>query len=64
MQEIWVRSLGQADPLEKGMATHSSIPGKSQEQKSLKGYSPWGYEELDTIYQLNRHHVCMLIPNF
>ena len=25
MQEMWVRSLGQEDPLEKGMATHSSI---------------------------------------
>ena len=25
MQEIWVQSLGQEDPLEKGMATHSSI---------------------------------------
>ena len=25
MQEIQVRSLGQEDPLEKGMATHSSI---------------------------------------
>ena len=25
MQEIWVRSLGWEDPLEKGMATHSSI---------------------------------------
>ena len=25
MQEIWVRSLGQEDTLEKGMATHSSI---------------------------------------
>ena len=25
MQETWVRSLGWADPLEKGMATHSSI---------------------------------------
>ena len=25
MQETWVRSLGQEDPLEKGMATHSSI---------------------------------------
>ena len=24
MQESWVRSLGQDDPLEKGMATHSS----------------------------------------
>ena len=26
MQETWVQSLGQEEPLEKGMATHSSIP--------------------------------------
>ena len=25
MQEIWLRSLGQEDPLEKGLATYSSI---------------------------------------
>ena len=25
MQETWVRSLGQEDPLKKEMATHSSI---------------------------------------
>ena len=25
MQENWVRDLGQEDPLEKGMATHSSV---------------------------------------
>ena len=25
MQETWVQSLGKEDPLEKGMATHSSI---------------------------------------
>ena len=25
MQETWVQSLGQEDPLEKGMATHSSV---------------------------------------
>jgi len=25
VQETWVRSLGQEDPLEEGMATHSSI---------------------------------------
>ena len=24
-QEMWVQSLGQEDPLEEGMATHSSI---------------------------------------
>ena len=26
MQDMWVQSLGQEDPLEKEMATHSSIP--------------------------------------
>ena len=25
MQKMWVRYLGQEDPLEEGMATHSSI---------------------------------------
>jgi len=25
MQETWVQSLGKEDPLEKGMATHSSF---------------------------------------
>ena len=25
MQEMWVQSLGQEDPLEEGMRTHSSI---------------------------------------
>ena len=26
MRETWVRSLGWEDPLEEGMATHSSVP--------------------------------------
>ena len=26
MREIWVQSLSREDPMEKGMATHSSIP--------------------------------------
>ena len=25
MQETWIQSLGQEDPLQKGMATHSNI---------------------------------------
>ena len=42
MQETWVRSLGQEDPLEKRMATHSSILAwKIHGQRSLAGYSPW-----------------------
>ena len=31
--------------MEKEMATHSSIPGKSHGQRSLVGYSPWGCRE-------------------
>ena len=49
-QEKHVQSLGQEDPLEEKMATHSSIlAGKFHGQRSLVGYSPWGLKELDTI---------------
>ena len=44
-----VRSLGQEDPLEEGMATHSSIlAGESHGQRSLVGYSPLGCKESNT----------------
>ena len=47
MQEIWVQSLGQEDPLKKEMAIHSSILiGESLGQGSLVGCSPWGHKEL------------------
>ena len=48
MQETWVQSLGQEDPWEKEMATHSSI---------LAGefYNPWGHKESDMTEQLNTH---------
>ena len=43
MQETRVQSLGQEDPLEKEMATHSSIlTGEFQKQRILAGYSPYG----------------------
>ena len=49
MQETQVQSLGQEDPLEKEMATHSvHLPEKSQGQRSLVGYSPWGHKQSDT----------------
>ena len=49
MQETQVRSLGREDPLEKRMATHSSIlPEKPLGQRSLAGYNPWGHKESDT----------------
>ena len=44
-----VRSLGQENPLEEEMATHSSILAwRIHGQRSLKGYSPWDHKELDT----------------
>ena len=48
MQETQLQSLGQEDPLEKEMATHSNIlAGESHGQRSLVGYSLWGQEESD-----------------
>ena len=49
MWETWVQSLGQEDPLEKGMATHSRfLAGESHGQRSLVSYSLWGQKESDT----------------
>ena len=48
MQETLVRSLDQEHPLEKGMATHSSILAwKIPWAEELMGYSPWGHKESD-----------------
>ena len=45
----WVRSLGWEDPLEKGMASHSSILAwEIPWTEEPGGYSPWGHKELDT----------------
>ena len=42
MQETWVQSLGQEDPLEKQMATYSSILAwEIPWTEDLVGYSPW-----------------------
>ena len=62
-QETWVQSLGQEDPLEEKMATHSSI---------LAWEVPWtekpgglwsmGCKEFDMTYQVNNNklysHYC------
>ena len=42
MWETQVRSLGREDPLEKEMASHSSILAWTEEPV---GYSPWGHKE-------------------
>ena len=45
-QETWVRSLGLEGPLEKGIATHSSILSW-RIPRSLVGYSSWDCEKSD-----------------
>ena len=60
MWETQLRSLGQEDPLGKGMATHSSIlvflPGEFHGQRKLMGYNPWGRKELDMTELLTHTH--------
>ena len=55
MRKTRVQSLGWEDPLEKGMATHSStlawkIP---QMEEHSRLYSPWGCRESDTTERLH-----------
>ena len=55
-QEMQVSSLGQGDPLEKEMATHSGILAwKVPWTRSLVGYNSWGHKEWDTTEQLSMH---------
>ena len=51
-QEKWVWSLGWEDPLEKEMATHSSI---------LAWKIPWGHKEADMTKQLSTHTYIYLV---
>ena len=62
VQETWVWSTDWKDPLEKEMATHSSILAwKSHGQKRLVGCSPWGHKELGTTGQLTLTYLLKLV---
>ena len=62
--ETWVRSLAQENPLEKEIATHSSIlvwripwteePGA--------GYRPWGHKESDRTERLHLYELVRYRP--
>ena len=53
MQETWVRSLGQEDPLKnKKVPTPVFFPGEFHGQRSPEGYSPYSYKESDTTEEL------------
>ena len=54
MQETPVPFLDQEDPLEEGMATHSSILAwRISWTEETAGCSPWGYKEADKTEWLN-----------
>ena len=62
MWESWVWSLGGEDPLEEGMATHSSILAWRIPWREEPGglYSPWGHRESDNTDN-EAHSTCLLI---
>ena len=48
MQETWVQSLGQEDPMEEETATHSSnLVWEFPWREEPGSYSPWGLKESD-----------------
>jgi len=56
------QSLGWEEPLEKGMATHSSIlAGESLGQRSLVGYSPWDCKQSNATERLSHVPVLSVI---
>ena len=56
MQETWTQSLGQEDPLEKEMATHSSILAwRIPWTEELGGLQSTGHKESDTTERLHFH---------
>ena len=57
MQEARVQSLGQVNPLEKGIATHSSTLAW-RIRCILAGYSPWSHKELDTTERVTLTEPC------
>ena len=53
MQETWVLSLGQEDPLGEVMATHSRILAWRIPMDGGASYSPWVCKESDTTEQIS-----------
>ena len=57
MQKTWVQCLGWEDPLEKEIASHSSIIAWRIPWTEELGrlYSPWGCKQSDTTERLHFH---------
>ena len=65
MQETHIRSLGQEDPLEKGMATHSSILyWEVPWTEEPGGLQSWGCKESDTTERISTYiYIIKLSPH-
>ena len=62
VQETWVQSLGWDDPLEKGMATHSSVLAwRIPWTEEPGGLQSMGSQRVDTTEQLIHSHTHVLI---
>ena len=62
IQETWFQSLSWEGPLEKGMATHSTIlTWRIPRTKEPGGYSPWGCKESDRTEQFLTKGLCDLL---
>ena len=67
MQEMWIWYLGQEVPLEKDIATHSSIlawevPWTEEPGGWVAGYSLCGRKELDTTEATQHARTSLQIP--
>ena len=60
MWETWIQSLGQEDPLEKGMGIPVFLPGEFNGQRILVGYSLWGHKkgtkQWEMLYNVMHKH--------
>ena len=59
MWETWVQFLGQEDPLEKRMATHSSMLVWRIPWTEDPSGSPWSHKESDTTEQEREREMCV-----
>ena len=59
MQETWVWSLSQEDPLKKGMATHSSVLACLPWTEEAGGLQSTGSQKSDMTEWLNNNNKCL-----
>ena len=55
LRETWVQSLGQEDPLEMEMATHSNVLAWRMDRGARQAMVHGGHKELDTSEQQSMH---------